>query len=1256
MDKQMHAQSERRGWLSKLLKGRFAVVVVGAVTVLGTMPASSGVDLTQQPLNSSVVVPGNMVLVPSVEFPTVLSMANLSAYSRGTEAVGYFDPNKCYKYKYDVNEPDRYFYPVRVVGAGRNCDQADEWSGNYLNWAGTQTIDPFRSALTGGYRVKDTATETILEKARHDRNQRGYFPLRTLGATNVAAATPTLWPSMTTRIDGLGKKMYFGAPVAGYDNPGYSDKTYRLVDYNPKIHSLGLLDTVDVDGTPYPADGIYYSVSMRVKVCDASVGLELNCRAYGSNYKPEGLIQEYSKRIRYSVFSYLNDHSMQRDGGVMRARAKYVGPNSHDPVVGMLANAATEWDAATGVFIKNPDAVDATNTGFNVVDSGVMNYINKFGEVRTSKLLKDFDPVSEMYYAALRYLKGQGPVAAYSSGLDADMTDGFPVITDWGQDPMQYRCQANVMLGIGDAYTHRDKNLPGTTSGTDEPTKPAEVVADTSIKVDEVLARIFRKEGISTTDAAALTKAQSASFSGRNNSAYIAALAYDAHINDIRPDDVLKPNSLGKQTVSTYWVDVLENQALEPVASNQYYLATKYGGFAVPSGYDSNSVDALPASTWESGRTLTVKGVTLSLPSNYFPAGDAAAMVNSLRGAFERVVGEIEGSGGSLAANSTKLETGTAVYQAKFTAGFWDGDISAYDVNPVTGAISDTAKWSAAGKLPAWASRKILVNADGASTPKTFVYGNLSASQQSALGSSVEVVDYLRGDRSNEGQNGKKLRTRRGLLGDIVNSQPVYAGAPNPNLYRNSTGKFNGADTYQAFAIAQKNRTGVIYVGANDGMLHAFDAATGVEKFAFIPNAVIQANLKQYTQKGYVHRYYLDGELTIADVYNGSAWKTILVGSMGRGGRALFALDVTDPEAPKFLWEKTSADIPALGNNLGKPIIAQIGNGDWRVLVGNGPNGNTDTAQLIMIGALSGTSTVISTGVSGNNGLTAVQAWDDNRDGVMNLIYAGDMQGNMWRFGAPATTTSQYPLSGSSVSLLKLFSAGASKPITAAPLVGADPITGKTWVFFGTGRYLSTEDLSNKDLQTWYGLIDDGTQITSSTQLVQRTIDMEVTSGSLILRSTSAGSDTDLVGKRGWYMNLVSPGTGGQKGERMVLPNQFKGYVLIGTSRTPNLEDPCSPGGQGYIMSINPFTGGRLENNFFDVNGDGKVDSDDSITAADGTKHSVSGVGFSTGVNNPTFTGDVMQLGFDDASRGAMKIDASTFHQRRVSWRELIRD
>ena len=1253
MDKQVQIRSERHGWLPKF-RSQLAVVAVGIVAVLGTAPASSVVELTQQPLNSSVVVPGNMVLVPSVEFPTVRNAANISnTYSGDVQNTGYFDQKKCYKYQYADNEPDRYFYPVRVLAAGTSCGLPGEWSGNYLNWAATQTIDPFRRALTGGLRVKDTPTETIVEKARHDVDS--YFPKRSVtGLLAVSSATPATWADFTTRIGGLNKQMYFGAPTDGYNNASYANAALRLVDYNPAVHSLDNLQVVDVNGVPYPANTLFYSVSMRVKVCDAAVGLEANCRPYGNNYKPEGLIQEYSNRIRYSVFSYLNDDSASRDGGVMRARAKYVGPNSHDPIAGMLANASQEWDPATGVFIRNPDVADAASSG--VADSGVMNYINKFGEVRTNKAFKGLDPVSELYYAALRYLKGQGPVAAYSAGVDDDKLDGFPAITDWGRDPMQYRCQANVMLGIGDVYTHRDKNLPGTTSDSGEVTaKPPEVVADTTVKVDEVLARIYMKEGMYTDYASALAKARDANFTGRSNSAYIAALAYDAHINDIRPDDAAIPQSMGRQTISTYWVDVLENRVLEPTNRNQYYLAAKYGGFAVPSGYDPNSTDSLPSSSWDSGRTLTVGAVTMSLPSNYFPAGDAAAMVNSLRGAFEKVVGEIEGSGGSLAANSTKLETGTAVYQAKFTAGFWDGDISAYDVNPVTGAIAATAKWSAAGELPLWSTRKILVNADGASTPKTFLYGNLSASQATALGSS-NVVDYLRGDRSNEGQNGSKLRARRGLLGDIVNSQPVYAGAPNPNLYRNSSGKFNGADQYAAFALAQKNRAGVVYVGANDGMLHAFDAATGVEKFAFIPNAVIQAGLKQYTEKGYVHRYFLDGELTIADIYNGSEWRTILIGSMGRGGRAMFALDITNPNVPKFLWEKTSTDIPALGNNLGKPIIAQVADGDWRVLVGNGPNGNGDAAQLIMIGALSGTSTVISTGASGNNGLTAVQAWDDNRDGVMDMIYAGDLLGNMWRFGGPTTTTNQYPLSAGSVGLLKLFNAGSTKPITAAPLVGADPMTGKTWVFFGTGRYLSTSDLSNKDVQTWYGLIDDGTQVTSSTQLVQRTIDLEVTSGNLVLRSTSAGTDTELVGKRGWYMDLVSPGTGGQKGERMVLPNQFKGYVLIGTSRTPNLADPCSPGGQGYVMSLNPFTGGRLENNFFDVNGDGKIDSGDSITASDGTKHSVTGVGFSTGVNNPTFTGDVMQLGFDDASRGAMKIGASAFHQRRVSWRELIRD
>ncbi len=152
-----------------------------------------------------------------------------------------------------------------------------------------------------------------------------------------------------------------------------------------------------------------------------------------------------------------------------------------------------------------------------------------------------------------------------------------------------------------------------------------------------------------------------------------------------------------------------------------------------------------------------------------------------------------------------------------------------------------------------------------------------------------------------------KLRIRSGIMGDIVNSQPLYVGAPNGRLY--TTANFTGASAYAAFAAQQANRVPVVYVGANDGMLHAFDANTGKEIFAFVPRAAMP-KLLEYTDQNYGHQYYVDGELTAADIYDTKlGWRSVLVGTLGRGGKGLFALDVTDPSNIRLLWDKTSADI-----------------------------------------------------------------------------------------------------------------------------------------------------------------------------------------------------------------------------------------------------------------------------------------------------------------------------------------------------------
>ena len=1229
-----------------------SLLAVAAGLLIGAIgSAGADVDVSQSPLYVGSTVPGNLAIVPSVEFPTVISKANLSdTYSATYKFVGYFDSKKCYKYHYSPTETDRYFYPVSSLGsnpANYSCAGTQGvWSGNFLNWAATQSIDPFRSALTGGYRVRDTATETILEKAVADRVSTQNFPRRVItnNAALINGGMSATWQNLNMRIDGLGNKMRFG----------YGATTDTVVPYDPSVHALNG-SYLDPSGAACTAQGnkgcvldttLTFEVSVRVKVCVAGF-LEDNCVAYpNGGYKPEGLIQQYAARIRYSIFGYKNVDIQQgagADTGILRAKQKFVGPYSYNPDQGKLANTAREWDPQTGIIYQNPDAADAASTtavvgdSYPIVNSGVINYLNKFGQLNTGKNVKSFDDVSELYYAAIRYFKHQGNIASYStlsgnSQTKYQQADGFPVITNWN-DPISYWCQVNVILGIGDTNTHYDKNLPGNTVNlAGEPVQPPEVTSDKSVSVINRMTQIWRKEGQTAANAA--IKASASPFNGNGNSAYIAALAYDAHTKDMRPDTA-SDGLPGKQTLSTHWVDVVENGDYKSPSTNQYWLTAKYGGFQLPGGYDSDTnFDALPDSTWWDNTSYINNNTTYKQPNNYYIAADAEKMIASLRKAFERILDEMKGSAASLASNTSKLELGARTYQSVFYSGTWRGDLVAYDVNQTTGAL--TQAWSASGQFPAWDARTIKF-ASGATTLKDFAYGNLTGTPLSSA--TQQQIDYLRGDRTNEKANGGKLRTRTGVMGDIVNSQPVYVGSPNAQLYTTAT--FTGASAYASFAAAKVARTPMLYVGANDGMLHGFNASSGAEKFAFVPKAAM-TGLLNYTDPNYEHRYYVDGELTVSDIYDAAVgWRSILIGTMGRGGKGMFALDVTDPDNISLLWDKTSTDITALGNNLGKPVIGQLGNGQWYAMVGNGPNSSGDSADLVLVNLLSGVSSSISTGAAGDNGLSPVLAWSSNNDYIVDRIYAGDLSGNLWRFD----------MTGASGTAKRLFTAqyGAkTQPITPAPIAAKDPSTGLTWVFFGTGKYLSDGDLSNKDVQTWYGLIDRAKTIASNRSTLNKVAIEEegVVNGSTV----RVIEDEPSPGADGWYMDLVPP-SGIAQGERMVVSNSFQGTTLIGTTRIPESGDVCSPSGKGFVMAINPFTGGSMAQSFFDLDGSGSSSTGDTLNGKP-----VSGIGLSSSPNSPIFIGNQMQIGLDNGSTVSIGTNSSALSMKRVSWRELLRN
>lgn len=1230
-------------------------LILGSLVVANLVLAQVTID--QRPLTGGDV-PGNLVLTPSVEFPTINSVANLGAYSTTASFDGYFDSAKCYAYRYDDDESLRHFYPVGLLDetACNNTGDNLVWSGHYLNWAATQTIDPFRKALTGGLRVRDTPTETWLQKARHDgQGGAGNYPNRLItGGTLIRSVTPFTGVNGSAgvlnfarvRIHGLGAQMR----LVLNNNDDNVLNANNAVPYDPEEHGRNNLQTNRA-----------YVFSVRVKVCDPRFP-ESNCVQYAQGLKPEGLIQEFSERLRYSVFGYLNDTgsddvSRMRDGGVLRARQKFVGPRQLNPTAGWQANPNREWDPVTGVLVQNPDPDDARDTSAvaeanspTIAHSGVINYLNLFGEL-TPRRNKRIDPVSELYYAAFRYVRNLPNVPEYSRlnenspENNRQLADAFPVITDW-TDPYQFYCQPTAILGIGDTNTHVDKNLPGNTNRSTEPAVPPLVQADNTINVLTATNKVLQLEG-STRSAA--------NFRGNVNSAYIAGMAYLGNTTDLRPD------LQERQRVSTLWVDVLEGQVMQAMVNNQYMLAAKYGGFRVPDGFDPlNHNTSLPQSWWSrTGERVVVGGTSEVRPDNFFVAGNANRMIQSLRAAFEQVETELTRSGTSFASNSNKLEAGNVLYQPQFTTGSFTGDVVASGFDTATGRFSTTV-WRASQQLPAANARNIRVNLNtpAGSAPAEFAWSTTGGANNAVLKTLLgmgtdtdeatrDVVNFIRGDRSQEEPNGA-LRRRSGLIGSIVNSQPVRVSAPLSGIFGNV--RFNGSSSYNAFVASNAGRTPMLYVGANDGMLHGFNANTGAETFAFIPRTVLANGLRSYTEPGFTHQFFLDGEITVADAFvqvpgsTVAAWRTILVGSLGRGGRGLFALDVTNPADIRFLWEINGSDVPALGNVLGKPIIAQVANGDWRVLVGNGPNSTGNRAQLLSIGLTSGIATPINT-VAGSVGLSSVFMWDSNNDGFAETAYAGDLAGNVWRFNNLSTATP---------GVTRLFTAvdanGTRQPITAQPLVARNPDDNRVWVFVGTGRYLNNSDVNDTAPQSWYALID-GTTITSRASLsrVGFVGDFSVEGQTFVNRVLDEGVAVtgDL---RGWYFDL--PVTG----ERMVVPNQLRGRVLVGTSRIPDLADRCSPSGRGFIMAVDPFKGGRLPGSFFDANLDGIINAADSVTI-NGVAIPVSGLGVGNAPFNPLFTDNVLQINREDGVTQQVLTGsgASAGTMQRTSWREIRR-
>jgi type IV pilus assembly protein PilY1 len=1220
---------------------RNAVLLLLAQTVMA--PSWAATQLADRPIAVGASVPGNLSLLLSVEFPTAISVAHVNrTYSSANEYLGYFDPDKCYRYKYEApgTTVNNYFIPVANT-PNHKCDTtaSGRWSGNFLNWASTQTIDTFKWALTGGYRVIDDIGLTVLEKAwGSDQGGDGNFPNSVTTGAELPGATPfAATDQLWFRVRGQGNVM----KMVVRNDGATADFSPAAAPYNPS--------TAIVKNTGF------YNIFSRVKVCaippaggaadvtswtgaDAlpeGGSKEVNCVKYGENFKPEGLIQKYSHNIRYSAFGYLNDSSKSRDGGVLRARQKFVGPKVYVPGSLPVDNPAKEWNTSTGQFMTNPDPADALAMGSGslayfgtVSNSGVMNYLNKFGQA--AKSYKTYDNVNELFYAAVRYFAKKGNVPEWystrtgaSSAETAKWADGFPVIATW-DDPVQYSCQKNYLLGIGDVNTWADKNLPGSTSSGSEPTKPALVSSDTTIDSVVSTNKVGALESLESGSSVSASLGTAIEGGGRDSAWLMAGLAYYAHTQDLRPDD-FKEGSAAKArdqwtTLNTYWVDVMEYQSYQ--TNNKFYLAAKYGGFKAPSDFNRNTRSTkLEESWWHVPGLVTSTLGAQKRPNNYFSGGQPDLMKSGLESAFKSIASDVEAFTTSSTTSLPQVAlTGNKGYSSDFNSESWIGEIKASELKFADAKIDPEKvdKWLFTKELSAQLSgtgwdtaRRVVTWNTTTSAAVPFRLSSLSTAQQAALntggyfGSAVDdsqnYLNYLRGQRKHEqnstdADGNKTYRSRAELVGDIVGSKLKPVGRP---AYPFSDARNPG---YASFKSAWASRPTVVYVGSNDGMMHAVhgdlstSASGGKELFAYIPSdlflgptAPLVDGLAILGKPAYDHRYFVNATPNVFDIdmnrTSGSSsttpsWRTILVGGLGKGGKSYYAIDVTDPVgmstggesvvASKVLWEFKHPD---LGFTFGDPAVVKTAKFGWVVLLPSGYNSASGQGHFFMVNPRNGALLAQgSTGVGSSSddaGLATLNAFVlDSSDGTADAVYGGDLKGNLWRWDITPTTTYAAPLKMATLA----DSSGTAQPITTRPVIEIHPQTKKRYVMLGTGRFLASSDLNDSQTQSFYAIADGSNRRFNKPANLPPGITFPISKSTLVANADPlVGVSVDWTTKMGWYLDLGKDAAS-NIGWRVVMDSStFYGTVSFPSYLTTG--STCKPDGKSRIYGMDYDTG-----------------------------------------------------------------------------------
>ncbi|MEJ5061310.1 MULTISPECIES: pilus assembly protein [unclassified Pseudomonas] len=638
----------------------------------------------------------------------------------------------------------------------------------------------------------------------------------------------------------------------------------------------------------------------------------------------------------------------------------------------------------------------------------------------------------------------------------------------------------------------------------------------------------------------------------------------------------------------------------------------------------------------------------------YYQAIDSAGLNAALSSALSDITSKA-GSGGSGVTSGTIVGSGTSYFQTSYDPKDWRGTIKAYGFTASGTVNAGSVLWSTDTAIVSGATAPTYQSWNNqTNTAVTLSYANFSPTQQTTLNQGLptgitggDLVEW------SKGTNKAGLKVRSVLLGDIINS-PLALASPSDK----TASDLSGDTTYSTYlATKAANMSASLVVNANDGFVNVINTANGTRRYAYMPSSVLPS-LRYIADSTYIngvsHKFLVDGQIGVFDAQLNSAWKTLALGGTGAGGRTFYALQLFDASAgnvTKALWEisaPATANTANVFNDLGyayaRPEVARLADGRWAAFISNGYDSHSGVAALYVLDIRDGSliRKIVIDSTETTNGLSSVKL-KINSQNVVQAAYGGDLKGRLWKFDLSGTSTDSW---GVAFSGKPLFTAagGATQPITAQPLLADNSLGGKE-VFFGTGKFNETADRTNKDLQAFYAVWDaDGGSGQITTSSLQAQAVTGVFSGSSGQFITTTQNEVTYPAEKGWYLPLVY--NSALTGERVINQASLVLGRIVFTTASVDTTDPCASFGTGKLVELDAFSGKMLNYAVLDTNGDGLIDSTDTVS---------SGVIFTGGIPtlNAIVNGATRKILNDSSGAITTLVEKSGGGSRRIMWRQI---